>query len=153
MPLSGTSQSSSRLSSVPSEFVVQYPADSSVRRGGLCHSSFFRVSTPYCTFIDTVPQLFHLQATDQFLVASHPLLPHKSATMPRQQRRAAPTPARSAPTRPTAAPARPAAPASQQSQPHSTAAHPSQATPMQQAAPVQQSSGGGFLSQIASTAA
>ncbi|KAF7717283.1 Uncharacterized protein PECH_007562 [Penicillium ucsense] len=73
--------------------------------------------------------------------------------MPRQQRRAAPTPARSAPTRPTAAPARPAAPAAQQSQPHSTAAHPAQATPMQQAAPVQQSSGGGFLSQIASTAA
>ncbi|KAF3390624.1 Mitochondrial intermembrane space cysteine motif-containing protein MIX17 [Penicillium rolfsii] len=73
--------------------------------------------------------------------------------MPRQQRRAAPTPARSAPTRPTAAPARPAAPAPQQSQPHSTAAYPHQAAPpMQQAAPVQ-SSGGGFLSQVASTAA
>ncbi|GLI77161.1 hypothetical protein PoHVEF18_005446 [Penicillium ochrochloron] len=73
--------------------------------------------------------------------------------MPRQQRRAAPTPARSAPTRPTAAPARPAAPAPQQSAPHSTAAYPHQAAPpMQQAAPVQ-SSGGGFLSQVASTAA
>ncbi|KAJ5510764.1 hypothetical protein N7453_002867 [Penicillium expansum] len=45
--------------------------------------------------------------------------------MPRQQRRAAPTPARSAPSRPTAAPARPAAaPSQQQSQPHSTAAQP-----------------------------
>lgn len=79
----------------------------------------------------------------------HPLTHIK---MPRQQRRAAPTPARSAPTRPTAAPARPA-PAPQQSAPHSTAAYPHQgAPPMQQAAPVQ-SSGGGFLSQVASTAA
>jgi hypothetical protein len=77
---------------------------------------------------------------------------HTHIKMPRQQRRAAPTPARSAPTRPTAAPARPA-PAPQQSQPHSTAAYPHQAAPpMQQAAPVQ-SSGGGFLSQVASTAA
>ncbi|KAJ5152971.1 Mitochondrial intermembrane space cysteine motif-containing protein MIX17 [Penicillium canariense] len=71
--------------------------------------------------------------------------------MPRQQRRAAPTPARSAPTRPTAAPARPA-PSPQQQQPHSTAAHP-QAPPMQHAAPVQQSSGPGLFSTMASTAA
>lgn len=79
--------------------------------------------------------------------------PFTHTKMPRQQRRAAPTPARSAPTRPTAAPARPAAPAPQQSAPHSPAAYPHQAAPpMQQAAPVQ-SSGGGFLSQVASTAA
>ncbi|KAJ5154186.1 uncharacterized protein N7500_009625 [Penicillium coprophilum] len=71
--------------------------------------------------------------------------------MPRQQRRAAPTPARSAPSRPTAAPARPAAaPSQQQSQPHSTAAHPPQA---QQAPPVQQSAGPGLFGQMASTAA
>ncbi|KAJ5692180.1 hypothetical protein N7462_001603 [Penicillium macrosclerotiorum] len=73
--------------------------------------------------------------------------------MPRQQRRAAPTPARSAPTRPTPAPARPA-PAPQQQQHHSTAASPQQqAPPMQQAPPVQQSQGPGLFGQMASTAA
>ncbi|KAJ5472545.1 hypothetical protein N7530_006546 [Penicillium desertorum] len=72
--------------------------------------------------------------------------------MPRQQRRAAPTPARSAPSRPTAAPARPAAaPSQQQSQRHSTAAQPQQA---QQAPPMQQQSAGpGLFGQMASTAA
>ncbi|KAJ5119670.1 hypothetical protein N7448_010339 [Penicillium atrosanguineum] len=70
--------------------------------------------------------------------------------MPRQQRRAAPTPARSAPTRPTAAPARPAAaPQHQQQAPHSTAAAP----PQQMQAPPQQSAGSGLFGQMASTAA
>ncbi|KAJ5288548.1 hypothetical protein N7478_001578 [Penicillium angulare] len=71
--------------------------------------------------------------------------------MPRQQRRAAPTPARSAPTRPTAAPARPAP---QQQASHSTAAQPQQhqaPPPMQ--APAQQSAGPGLFGQMASTAA
>ncbi|KAJ5632922.1 hypothetical protein N7490_009261 [Penicillium lividum] len=72
--------------------------------------------------------------------------------MPRQQRRAAPTPARSAPTRPTAAPARPA-PSAQQQAPHSTAAAPQQAPPMQMQAPPQQSAGPGLFGQMASTAA
>ncbi|KAJ5726384.1 uncharacterized protein N7483_007741 [Penicillium malachiteum] len=74
--------------------------------------------------------------------------------MPRQQRRAAPTPARSAPVRPTAAPARPAATPQQQA-PHSTAAQPQQhqqaPPPMQ--APPQQSAGPGLFGQMASTAA
>ncbi|KAJ6115021.1 hypothetical protein N7486_000799 [Penicillium sp. IBT 16267x] len=71
--------------------------------------------------------------------------------MPRQQRRAAPTPARSAPSRPTAAPARPA-PSHQQQAPHSTAAAPHQQAPPMQAAP-QQSAGPGLFGQMASTAA
>ncbi|KAJ5198302.1 uncharacterized protein N7498_007419 [Penicillium cinerascens] len=70
--------------------------------------------------------------------------------MPRQQRRAAPTPARSAPSRPTAAPARPAAAPQQHQAPHSTAAHPQQ-QPMH--APPQQSAGSGLFGQMASTAA
>ena len=78
---------------------------------------------------------------------------HQTSKMPRQQRRAAPTPARSAPTRPTAAPSRPAA-APQQQAPHSTAAHPQQPqqAPPMQAAP-QQSAGPGLFGQMASTAA
>lgn len=115
----------------------------------------FHKSNPPALSQPLVASIFSTLGFEVFVYLS--LLPSLQTTttsikMPRQQRRAAPTPARSAPTRPTAAPARPAAAPQQQQAPHSTAAHqPQQQAPMQ--APPQQSAGPGLFGQMASTAA